>query len=92
MDRVGETLAVLRIQHGFQVVEAAVVTLPIECVEELIGGIGGVAAPFFSPDDAVLGAVGVWSPAARARQSLDVLAGRLLAAAREASALFGQMD
>jgi DNA-binding IclR family transcriptional regulator len=60
--------------------------------EDYNAGIVGVAAPFFSPDDAVLGAVGVWSPAARARQSLDVLAGRLLAAAREASALFGRMD
>jgi IclR family acetate operon transcriptional repressor len=60
--------------------------------EDYNAGIVGVAAPFFSPDGAVLGAVGVWSPAARARQSLDVLAGRLLAAAREASALFGRMD
>jgi DNA-binding IclR family transcriptional regulator len=60
--------------------------------EDYNAGIVGVAAPFFSPDGDVLGAVGVWAPAARARQSLDVLAGRLLAAAREASALFGQMD
>jgi IclR family acetate operon transcriptional repressor len=60
--------------------------------EDYIAGIVGVAAPFFSPDGAVLGAVGVWSPAARAHQSLDVLVERLLDAAREADALFGRKN
>ena len=55
-------------------------------------GIVGVAAPFFSSDNAVLGAVGVWAPAARAHRSLKVLTGQLVAAAREAGALFGRMD
>jgi DNA-binding IclR family transcriptional regulator len=55
-------------------------------------GIVGVAAPFFSSDGAVLGAVGVWSPAARAHQSLDALAAQVTAAAREAGALFGRTD
>jgi DNA-binding IclR family transcriptional regulator len=44
--------------------------------EDYNAGIVGVAAPFFFPDDAVLG----------------VLAGRLLAAAREASACSARMD
>lgn len=60
--------------------------------EDYNAGIVGVAAPFFSSDGAVLGAVGVWSPTARAHQSLDVLGERLVAAAREAGALFGRMD
>ena len=58
--------------------------------EDYNAGIVGVAAPFFSSDGAVLGAVGVWAPSARAHQSLDVLAERVVAAAREASALFGR--
>jgi IclR family acetate operon transcriptional repressor len=60
--------------------------------EDYNAGIVGVAAPFFSSDGAVLGGVGVWSPAARAHQSLDVLAEQVVVAAREASALFGRMD
>ncbi|SEF04642.1 acetyl-CoA synthetase [Streptomyces sp. 3213] len=60
--------------------------------ETYIAGIVGIAAPFFSTDGAVLGAVGVWSPAARAHQSLDALAEQVAAAAGRASALFGGMD
>lgn len=60
--------------------------------EDYIDGIVGVAAPFFSPDGVVLGAVGVWAPAARAHQTLDILAEQVVAAARKAGALFGRLD
>ena len=60
--------------------------------ETYIAGIVGLAAPFFSPDGAVLGAVGVWSPAGRAHRSVDVLAEQVVAAAGKAGVLFGGLD
>ena len=44
VNRVGEALAVFRVQHGFQAVQAAVVALLVESFEGLVGGVRSMAA------------------------------------------------
>ena len=44
VDRIGEALVVFRVQHRFQTVQRAVVTLLVESFEGLVGGVGGMAA------------------------------------------------
>lgn len=53
-------------------------------------GIVGVAAPYFSADRDVLGAVGIWSPASRANNILDSLVEAVCEAAKDATSRFGR--
>lgn len=53
-------------------------------------GIVGIAAPYFSSDGDVLGAVGIWSPASRAHDILDSLVEAVCAAANDATSRFGR--
>ena len=55
-------------------------------------GVLGIAAPYFSADGLVLGAVGIWAPAERGRAHLDALTEKVVAAADEATRLFGRGD
>jgi IclR family acetate operon transcriptional repressor len=60
--------------------------------EDFNVGIVGIAAPFFAADRRVLGAVGIWAPAARAHERLHDLADKVVAGGQEASAVFGQVQ
>lgn len=51
-------------------------------------GIIGIAAPYYSAAGEVDGAVGIWAPAERVRETLDVLASRVVQAGQTATRLF----
>lgn len=53
-------------------------------------GIVGIAAPFFSDQDEVVGAVGITAPAQRAHGAIDTLTAKVIEAARSASDLLGR--
>lgn len=58
--------------------------------QEYSPGIMGIAAPYFSAGGDVLGAVGVWAPAPRARDGFDRLVEQVRKAGEEATAVFGR--
>ncbi len=58
--------------------------------EEYNAGIVGIAAPFFGEDRRVVGSVGIWAPAQRARSNIEALTDKVLNAAQSATEIFGR--